>query len=180
MVKQLGFVFDIDLCIGCKTCEVACRNENQTAGTVRWRKVTRQVDGSFLSLSCNHCSSPECFRVCPENAFTKRMDGIVEIHAERCSGCGLCMEACPYQAPQFDPITHKVTKCQMCNDRIDQGLQAACVEACPTEALTVKDLNTFCHVNAMGTTLGFPDTRLTNPSIVFLPEKERKRYFQMR
>ncbi len=175
MVKQMGFVFNVDLCIGCKACEIACRNENQT--TVRWRRVSHLTDETFLSISCNHCSSPECFRVCPENAFTKRGDGIVQIHSSLCTGCGLCIAACPFDVPQFDPELHKVSKCQMCYPRQDKGLLPACVEACSTGALNIKNLNDFFSDDIVETIPGFPDIRLTEPSIVFYPAKNRQRYF---
>lgn len=177
MVKQMGFIFDVDLCIGCKACEIACRNENQTVSVVKWRRVTNLTDDTFLSVSCNHCSSPECFRVCPENAFTKRADGIVEINSNLCTGCGLCITACPFGAPQYDSELHKVSKCQMCYPRQDKGLLPACVEACSTGALQCEDINVFFNKEAVSTVQGFPDIRLTEPSIVFFPAKDRKRYF---
>ncbi|WP_313800738.1 4Fe-4S dicluster domain-containing protein [Cytobacillus sp.] len=177
MVKRMGFIFNLDLCFGCMACEIACRNENQTPHAIRWRKVSRLTNDTFLSVSCNHCSSPECFRVCPENAFTKRGDGIVQIDSDLCTGCGYCIEACPFEAPQFDPITRKASKCQMCYPRQDRGMPPACIEACSTEALRYIDLNTCNDKNLVGTILGFPDIKLTNPSIAFYPAKERKRYF---
>ncbi|QED48860.1 4Fe-4S dicluster domain-containing protein [Cytobacillus dafuensis] len=177
MVKQMGFVFNIDLCIGCKACEIACRNENQTVSAVKWRKVSKLTDDTYLSISCNHCSSPECFRVCPENAFTKRGDGIVQINSNLCTGCGLCISACPFGVPQYDPELHKVSKCQMCYPRQDKGFLPACIEACSTGAIGMENLDNFCSREAVSTIPGFPDSRLTNPSIVFYPAKKRKRYF---
>lgn len=177
MTKQMGFVFNADICIGCMACEVACRNENNTQGNIKWRKVSRLNSESFLSVSCNHCSSPECFRVCPENAFIKRHDGIVLIDSNRCNGCLLCVNACPYGAPQFDFETHKVSKCQMCYPRQDKGLLPACTEACTTNALTLTDLEDFNDPKAVPTINGFPDIRITQPSIAFYPVKEKKRHF---
>lgn len=177
MSKQMGFVFNADACIGCMACEIACRNENKTYGDIKWRKVTKLSPDTFLSNSCNHCSSPECFRVCPENAFTKRHDGIVLIDSNLCTGCMLCVEACPYDAPQFDPTTNKVTKCQMCYPRQDQDLLPACVEACSTVALGIVDLEIFNDQNAVPTIEGFPDIRITQPSIAFYPARKKERYF---
>ena len=77
--KRKGFLFDANLCIGCRACEMACRNENHTPANIHWRHVEKIDIGTYLSMSCNHCDSPECFRVCPKHAFTKRKDGIVEI-----------------------------------------------------------------------------------------------------
>ncbi len=177
MTNQVGFIFDADSCIGCKACEVACRNENKTFDGVKWRRVTKISEDTFLSVSCNHCNNPECFRVCPENAFTKRYDGIVLIDSSLCNGCKICVEACPYNAPQFDPETNKVTKCQMCYPRQDQGLLPACVEACTTSALGLVDLETFVDPNAVPAIEGFPDIRITQPSIVFYPQRKKDRYF---
>lgn len=170
-------MFNADECIGCKACEIACKNENHTADHIHWRRVTKAAPDMFLSISCNHCDSPECFRVCPENAFTKRMDGIILIDDNLCNGCQLCQSACPYDAPQFDPETHKVSKCQMCYQRQDDGKPPACIEACTTGALNLTDLATFYDDNAVQCLPGFPDIRVTNPSIVFYPPKPRKRYF---
>lgn len=177
MFKQLGYSFNADDCIGCKACEIACKNENQTPAHVRWRKVTKTSGDFFLSVSCNHCDNPECFRVCPERAFTKRQDGIVVIDENRCTGCQLCVTACPYSAPQFDPETQKMSKCQMCYPRQDAGLPPACVEACTTGALNHVDLNKFSDLEATRTLPGFPNIKITSPSIVFYPVKPRKRYF---
>jgi Fe-S-cluster-containing dehydrogenase component len=174
---QLGFIFNADVCIGCKACEIACRNENGTTGSVLWRKVTKVSPDQFLSNSCNHCSSPECFRVCPEHAFIKRHDGIVLIESGLCNGCGLCVDACPYEAPQFDYETQKVSKCQMCYQRQDKGLPPACVEACTTLSLQVTDLEQFHDRDAVPTIEGFPDIRITHPSVAFYPVKPKHRYF---
>lgn len=177
MFKQLGFLFNADDCIGCKACEIVCKNENQTPVSVNWRRVQRISPDMFLSVSCNHCDSPECFRVCPERAFTKRQDGIVQIDPNLCTGCQLCVNACPYGAPQFDPETQKVSKCQMCYPRQDVGLLPACVEACTTRALNIIDLNNFYDDKAVPTIEGFSDIQITRPSIAFYPGKTRKRYF---
>ncbi|PLR86747.1 oxidoreductase [Bacillus canaveralius] len=177
MNKQIGFVFNADICLGCKACEIACRNENHTDGSIRWRKVSKLSKEVHLSISCNHCNSPECFRVCPENAFAKRHDGIVLIDSNLCNGCGLCVSACPYCAPQFDYERQKVSKCQMCYPRQDKGLPPACVEACSTGALNIVNMERFTDQRAVQTIEGFADIRITQPSIVFYPAKPRKRYF---
>lgn len=177
MFKQVGFSFNADHCIGCKACEIACKNENQTPSHISWRRVHHVAPEIHLSISCNHCDNPECFRVCPEGAFTKRRDGIVVINESLCNGCQLCVSACPYHAPQFNPETQKVSKCQMCYPRQDAGIEPACVESCTTGALRLVDLIEFDDPDAVTTIDGFPDTSLTNPSIVFYPVKPRKRHF---
>jgi len=178
MFKRMGFLFDPNLCIGCRACEMACRNENHTPPHIHWRRVKEIALGTFLSVSCNHCDSPECFRVCPERAFTKRKDGIVEIDSRLCNGCQLCVYSCPYQAPQYNPQTNKVTRCQMCYPRQDHGLPPACVEACTTGALAIADLNNTPLPGTVKFVPGFKDRKLTNPSILFYPLREIKRYFR--
>nr|WP_235888132.1 4Fe-4S dicluster domain-containing protein [Neobacillus paridis] len=175
--KRVGFRFNADECIGCRACEIACKNENQTPTGIQWRKVTKLAPEIYLSHSCFHCDSPECFRVCPERAFSKRQDGIVQIDENICTGCQLCVTACPYGAPQFNPETKKVSKCQMCYQRQDMDLVPACVEACTTGALKQVDLNTFSDENAVRSLQGFADVTITCPSVVFYPVKPKKRYF---
>lgn len=177
MFKRAGFIFNADDCINCKACEIACKNENQTPTGIQWRKVKKAAPELYLSISCNHCDSPECFRVCQERAFTKRKDGIVQIDENLCTGCQLCVSACPYHAPQFNPETRKVSKCQMCYPRQDNGMAPACVEACTTGALNLVDLNTFEDEQAVRKIQGFPEITVTCPSILFYPLKPRKRYF---
>lgn len=180
MFKRMGFLFNPNLCIGCRACEMACHNENHTPVEIHWRYVKKIALGTYLSMSCNHCDSPECFRVCPQHAFNKRKDGIVEIDSSRCDGCAgdvLCVKACPYSAPQYNPETNKVTRCQMCYPRQDHGLPPACVEACTTGALGAVDLNTVQTVNMVKILPGFTNVNLTKPSILFHPLAEVKRYF---
>lgn len=176
----MGFLFNPNLCIGCQACEMACRNENHTPAEIHWRSVQKNALGVYISVSCHHCENPECFRVCPQRAFTKRKDGIVEIDSARCDGCGgsaLCVKACPYGAPQYNPETNKVTRCQMCYPRQDHGLYPACVEACTTGALALVDLNTAPAVNTVKIIPGFSNIQLTKPSILFYPLENVKRYF---
>lgn len=177
MFKRMGFLFNANLCIGCCSCVMACHNENQTSAEIHWRHVNKIAVGTYLSMSCNHCDNPECFRVCPQRAFTKRKDGIVEIDSSRCDGCRLCINACPYHSPQYDIKTNKVSRCQMCYPRQDHGLLPACVEACTTEALKVVDLNDLHLSDTVRVIPGFSNTQLTNPSILFFPPQEFKRYF---
>ncbi|AGA70706.1 Fe-S-cluster-containing hydrogenase subunit [Desulfitobacterium dichloroeliminans LMG P-21439] len=178
-ISAKGFLFNVDRCIGCHSCVLACKNENKTASGVSWRRVSENGEGSgsYLSISCNHCSSPECFRVCPENAYVKRRDGIVLIDSNRCAGCQTCVAACPYDAPQFDPVANRTSKCNYCIDRQKQGLHPACVTACPTGALQMLDVSNSLGKKTVSTVEGFPDIRLTKPSIRFYPPKEKKRYW---
>jgi Fe-S-cluster-containing dehydrogenase component len=177
MVKQFGFLFDVNRCVGCKACELACKNENMTPARVRWRRVNANSHESFLSLSCNHCDSPECFRVCPNHAYTKRRDGIVLVDTNRCDGCQTCITACPFKAPQYDPESHKVSKCNFCISRLEQGLAPACISTCHTGALKIIELNEGMRPGEVSTVPGFTEVRLTRPSIRFIPLMLKKRYW---
>lgn len=175
MTEQMGFLFNPERCVGCKSCEMACKNENTTPVNVNWRRVSSLGSGN-LSISCNHCESPECFRVCPQRAYVKRRDGIVLINVNRCDGCMTCVSACPYEAPQFDLEKHKASKCTFCVERREAGLLPACVSACHTGALSI--INTdHPPQNTVADIDGFPDIRLTKPSIRFNPVREKLRYW---
>ena len=177
MMKQLGFLFNADRCIGCNACALACLNENQQSSNESYRCVTLINNNHFLSIACNHCDSPECFRVCPNNAFTKRQDGIVELDNHLCNGCEICISACPYGAIQYNAKKRKVEKCNLCNLKIESGGVPACVKACTTSALRLINLNNESKYNSVKSIEGFYNPRLTKPSIRFIPQKPKKRYF---
>lgn len=176
MKDQESFLFNANLCVGCKSCEMACKNENSTPINVNWRRVSSLSTGNNLSISCNHCESPECFRVCPQKAFIKRKDGIVMINVNRCDGCMICLSACPYNALQFDLEKRKASKCTFCLPRKEAGLPPACVSACHTGALSIINLD-HPSGETVPTIEGFPDIRLTKPSIRFRPIEQKSRYW---
>jgi formate dehydrogenase iron-sulfur subunit len=146
----LKFGFDRDICIGCAACEVACKIENEVPLGIRRRKVVAvekgeypEVEKYFVSMACMHCNNPPCQAVCPVKTISKRDDdGIVLVNKNKCIGCGYCLYACPFGAPQF-PETGlfgskgKMDKCTFCTQRIDRGEKPACVTACTTKALIV-------------------------------------------
>lgn len=175
MAKKLGFLVDSERCIGCHSCEMACKNEYQLDPKIRWRKVYplrednfSMPERNFMSLACNHCQEPECLRVCPVAAYTKRADGIVIQNHDRCIGCKMCIMACPYQVPQYNERYRKVEKCHMCAQKQDQGEKPACVNGCPMEAISVIDLNQFNKYGTSKTLPGFPDPQITKPTTRFI------------
>ena len=146
--EQYRFGFEMDACIGCHSCEVACAEQNGNPVDVKWRRVGEIEGGSYpdtrrfnLSMACNQCLEPACLEGCPTNAYVKLENGIVAHHAEDCIGCQYCIWNCPYEVPAFNPQRRIVTKCDMCLPRIDAGLEPACVLACPTEAIKLEKVD---------------------------------------
>lgn len=155
-----------------------------------WRRVTTQefgsvpprIDALSLSLSCNHCAQPACLPECPARAITKEPGfGAVLVDSGKCISCGACREACPWGAPQFydDPAKYKrrdaarprMTKCNMCIDRISEGLKPACVASCPNRALDFGPMAELQakYPRATTTAVGVSaaDVAKTRPSILF-------------
>ena len=140
-------VIDLHRCIGCHTCEVVCKMENDVALGV-WQTWVKEIEKgtypavrkAFLPILCNNCDNPVCVTVCPTKASFQRKDGIVMIDPHKCIGCRYCMAACPYGVRHVDPTMNIVKKCSFCSHRVDAGLRPACVEACPTGAIVFGNL----------------------------------------
>ncbi len=177
MAKQVAFYIDMERCVGCKTCEVACKSERALPIGVRWRRVRdfaieSPPSLSHLSIACNQCADPACLKVCPVKAYSKRPDGIVVQNHAACIGCKACISACPYAAPAFDARENKTSKCDYCADRVDQGGVPRCAEACPTGALVAGTLDELqAKYGKVRTVKGFPSPATTKPSIVITPTK---------
>ena len=147
-MTRLGFVIDQRKCIGCHACTVACKAENGVP-LGEFRTWVKYVDKGtfpdsrrhFLVERCNHCDDAPCITICPTKALFRRDDGIVDFDADRCIGCKSCMQACPYDAIYIDPTTHTAAKCNFCAHRVDVGLQPACVNVCPEQAIITGDLD---------------------------------------
>jgi anaerobic dimethyl sulfoxide reductase subunit B (iron-sulfur subunit) len=186
MTQQMGFYFNQTRCTGCYTCSVACKDwHNHDAGSVNWMRLKVIERGefpdlfvSYLALSCCHCAEPSCAKVCPTNAITKtEPEGIVRIDQNKCIGkeeCGMpCFKACPWNAPQFGPENNAVMqKCDLCYDRLAQGLKPICVDACPMYALDagpMDDLRSKYGDNFEAT--GFRYIHKIKPSVIFTPKK---------
>jgi len=175
--KQHGFHFTADNCIGCHACEAAYSEKNDLPAHLSFRSVGYIEGGSYpdykrmnISMACNHCDNPVCMKGCPTKAYTKHAEyGAVLQDPETCFGCGYCTWVCPYNAPQLDPIEGKVSKCNMCVDRLEVGLKPACVSACLGNALNFGVTeNTPENREQIKTSIpGFPDPTITNPNIRF-------------
>ena len=145
---RYGMLIDLRRCIGCNACAVACKAENAVPlGRWRgWLKVVEKgaypsVSRSYLPTVCNNCENPICVRNCPTQATYAREDGIVMVDPHRCIGCKYCIASCPYDVRYLSPFKKIVQKCQWCHHRVDAGLLPACVQTCPTGAMTFGDVN---------------------------------------
>ncbi len=175
-MSQLGFLVNTRRCIGCNGCRVACQIDRGTDPATAWRSVGVFQQGRFpevtqhtLSLACNHCRNPACQAVCPVGAIHKREgDGAVFIDPEACNGCGRCMAACPYGAPQRDATTLEVGKCDLCLERRERGLVPNCVQTCVGGALDVVAVSEMEERGAVSSMQGFADPSFTEPSTRFL------------
>jgi tetrathionate reductase subunit B len=147
--KRLAMLVDQRRCVGCHSCSVACKSENNVPlGFWRsWVKGLQKgtypdVGNFFLRRLCNHCDEPPCVQVCPVQATVRREeDGVVAMYYGKCIGCGMCIGACPYDARFIHPVRHTADKCDFCSARVEQGLQPACVEACISRALVFGDMD---------------------------------------
>jgi len=166
-----GMGIDLDKCIGCGRCMLACKAENDvpdqpfyvrtwverytigndgevTVKTIDVDETARPpiLEGDvmrafFVPKLCNHCDKPPCVQVCPVGATFSTDDGVVLVDDQRCVGCRYCIQACPYGARFFNPYSRTADKCSFCYHRLDKGLLPACVEVCPTQARVFGDLN---------------------------------------
>lgn len=150
-----SMLYDSTICVGCRACQVACkkrsnlRHETDAQGlheapmdlsAYTWTLIKLYKNGdetAFVKNQCMHCEEPACVSVCPVAALEKTESGPVVYHPERCIGCRYCMAACPFGIPksQWDKPLPYIQKCDFCADRLAQGKQPACGEACPTGAL---------------------------------------------
>src|SRR3989454_7905621 len=167
MARTVGFFTDTTLCIGCKACEVACKEWNQLPGHApqfgdgydntgqldeqNWRHVQFHerttakggVAWNMMSDVCKHCQHASCMDVCPTNAIIRTEFDTVYIQPDVCNGCRDCIAACPYDVIGFDDNQGVVQKCPLCYDRLQGNLEPACAKACPTESImfgTVEEL----------------------------------------
>lgn len=188
-MSRYGWTLKLDRCIGCESCMVACKAENNTRPTlspltfkdntnlfpkhVSWRWVVKEENGKYpypkrdyISMACNHCKTPACKASCPVGAISQRDDGIVLIDQDKCIGCQYCNWACPYGAPRFNEVTKKSEKCTFCFDRLEAGMKPACVATCIGRALTHTDDFDFSD-SGRSAPKNFADPAKTKPAIAF-------------
>jgi len=148
-MSQKSLFVDFEYCIGCRACEVACKQENNIPVGIKWinvikvgpRMVGDKLRMDFIPMRCRHCAKAPCIDACPEKAITKRSDGIVLIDKGLCTGCMACIEACSFGAIQLNPQKQVAEKCTLCVHRVDAGLEPACVRACPSKCMYFGNIN---------------------------------------
>ena len=192
--QQWGFIHNNMDCIGCRACEIACKDKNGLPPGPRFRRVMYIEGGSFpdvfaykVNMSCNHCAEPACLPSCPTGAIWKRADnGVVDIDSTLCIGCRRCEATCPYGAPQYDPTDNTVKKCNLCIDELEAGRKPYCVSACMMRVLDIGPIDQLragtWDTKAMVKGVDQPvrqvqhmaNPELTKPSIVFIAHPKGK------
>jgi formate dehydrogenase iron-sulfur subunit len=163
--RSYGFFTDTTLCIGCKACEVACKEWNNLPaeaagltgqsydntgglGAHTWRHVTFletdaratamppfQSNWLMMSDVCKHCDPAPCLEACPTGALFRTEFDTVVVQQDICNGCGYCVPACPFGVVELAAADGKAHKCTLCYDRLKGGLEPACAKACPTDSI---------------------------------------------
>mgnify|MGYP003860290031 CR=1 FL=1 len=192
-----GMVVDLNKCTGCKVCEKVCREENNVpfygnkrydAYWIRVANIRQQLPGAperYIPLLCQHCADAPCVHVCVTKASFVRKDGIVLVDEHRCIGCRYCVVACPYRARSIifrnsNTWTNKelqrmmigvATKCTFCVHRVDKGVEPACVEKCPHNALIFGNINDpnskIAKIIAEGKTQVLRPEKLVRPGVFY-------------
>lgn len=153
-------LIDVSKCIGCKACQSACAEWNDTVPPIEENvgvyenpsdlgpemftlmrfSEYENPNGDFEWLirkdGCMHCTDPGCLKACPApGAIVQYSNGIVDFIHENCIGCGYCVTGCPFNIPRVSKTDHKSYKCTLCSDRVAVGQGPACAKACPTQAI---------------------------------------------
>ena len=144
--EQYAFEVNLDACTGCKACVSACHSLNGLDEDEAWRDVGLLLGGrhhdayqQVVTTACHHCADPGCMNGCPVGAYEKESDtGIVRHLDDQCIGCQYCVLKCPYDVPKYSDRLGIVRKCDMCVGRLREGEAPACVQACPTSAISIR------------------------------------------
>ncbi|AHJ13566.1 DMSO/selenate family reductase complex B subunit [Sulfurospirillum multivorans] len=187
--KHFGFYLDQTRCVGCRTCQLACKDYHDSPIGVSYRRVSEYEGGSWVknennllqpfnvfayysSIACNHCDDPACTKACPTGAMHMGDYGIVDVDTSKCIGCKSCAMACPYGAPQFNEHTGHMSKCNGCQERLDEGMMPICVDACPFRAIEAGPISELRekHGHIAGVA-PLPAYEITRPNLCIKPEK---------
>jgi len=145
-MKKKTMLIDLDRCIGCFSCEIACKNENNIDLGVQWNKVFTMgptgvfpdLEMYFLPALCQSCENAPCVEVCPTGASYINEEGVILVDHNKCIACMACISACPYKARSFNGKNQVIEKCTLC-DHLKAPDKPACVKACCSKARFVGD-----------------------------------------
>ena len=183
--EQYAFRVDLDKCTGCKACVTACHSLNGLDADEAWRDIgliVGNIDNTAdvpvqqtVTTTCHHCEEPACLAGCPVQAYEKDpATGIVRHLDDQCIGCQYCVLKCPYDVPKYDSTRGIVRKCDMCTGRLSAGEAPACVQGCPTDAISItvvpqgRDSQTAWLPVVSGAT---PDTSITRPTTQYVTQR---------
>lgn len=182
--EQYAFKVELDKCTGCKACVSACHSLNGLEDEETWRDVGTihgdNTEGAYtqtVTTACHHCADPGCLNGCPVLAYEKDEDtGIVRHLDDQCIGCQYCVLKCPYDVPKYSKNLGIVRKCDMCHSRLAEGEAPACVQACPTEAISITIVNTDVTVSTARSggdfLAGAPAADYTVPTTQYVSDRE--------
>ena len=145
-----AIIVDLNLCTGCCSCEVACKQENNVALGEKWNRVLMRgphgdfpkYNGYWLPTMCQQCAEAQCVAVCPTGAsYRDAKSNIVLLDKEKCIGCQYCMMACPYGVRSWNEVESVMEKCTLCQQLVAIGEKPACVKGCPGHARYYGDLD---------------------------------------
>jgi Fe-S-cluster-containing dehydrogenase component len=169
-MARYAMILDTRRCIGCQSCTVACKINNELPVDMIFNPVTTvgpigvypNLHMMHFPLLCMHCDNPPCVSACPTGASQQTPEGIVWVEDPKCIGCKACIQACPYHARHINHATGTTKKCDFCKSRVQLGLEPYCVKTCHQRARIFGDL-------------GDPDSEIsrlfnTTMTIQLLPE----------
>jgi tetrathionate reductase subunit B len=185
-MAKYAMTIDLDNCVGCRSCVIACRAEWELQDGKSRCWVTSvgpeeiapgKLASTFYVGQCNHCDEPACVKECPTSATYQAEDGLVLVNRELCIGCGNCVVACPFGARFTSQIDRKVEKCTFCDGRIQNGLQPACVQTCPTNARVfgnLEDKQTAVHKKVFEETVFAMDVKQVSlkPNVFYIGKQK--------
>ncbi|WP_040637106.1 4Fe-4S dicluster domain-containing protein [Mitsuokella sp. oral taxon 131] len=206
MAQEIAMLHDVARCSACRACMVACKQwhdlpadmstpfegqyqSHKTLTPTTWNliQMNERVDKEgklhwdFSKIQCMHCGDPACADGCPEDAIERQDNGCVVIHQDKCVGCGYCAINCPFGVPKINKETNKSTKCDLCYDRIAEGMEPACSKTCTADAInfgTKEEMLALAQKRLDGLKPNHPDANIYNPEgvggvhmLYVLPEK---------
>ena len=157
-MTEIAMLHDVSKCTACRGCMVACKqwknlpadmspfegnyqsHEDLSPSTYNLIKMKETYENGnfrwdFLKFQCMHCGIPACAKACPEEALVKQANGVVSFIEDRCVGCGYCETNCTFDVPRIDAVRKKSTKCNLCEDRIANGMVPSCAQTCTADAI---------------------------------------------